>query len=94
MKTEVFYDLTELKKAKFQLLCDKHGHYWAHKSKSYIICTITGKQFGGEAGLLGGEASPLPPPVDRTLHINRTLTLKYMVHIVWYILYGLPVVLA
>ena len=22
---------------------------------------------GGEAGLLGGEASPLPPPVDRTL---------------------------
>ena len=70
-KTEAFYDLAELKKAKFQLLCDKCGHYcghyWAYKSKSYIICTITGKPFGGEAGLLGGEASPLPPPVDRTL---------------------------
>ena len=24
---------------------------------------------GGEAGLLGGEASPLPPPVDRTLPV-------------------------
>ena len=36
-----------------------------------MICTITGKPFGGggggEAGLLGGEAFPLPPPVDRTL---------------------------
>ena len=32
-----------------------------------MICIITGKPFGGEAGLLGGEASPLPPPVDRTL---------------------------
>ena len=28
-KTEAFHDLTELKKAKFQLLCDKRGHYWA-----------------------------------------------------------------
>ena len=28
---------------------------------------ITGKPLGGEAGLFGGEASPLPPPVDRTL---------------------------
>ena len=26
-KTEAFYDLAELKKAKFQLLCDKCGHY-------------------------------------------------------------------
>ena len=26
-KTEAFYDLIELKKAKFQLLCDKHRHY-------------------------------------------------------------------
>ena len=32
-----------------------------------MICIITGNPFGGEAGLLGGEASPLPPPVDRTL---------------------------
>ena len=32
-----------------------------------MICTITVKPFlggGGEAGLLGGEASPLPTPVD------------------------------
>ena len=29
VKIEAFYDLTELKKAKFQLLCDKYGHYWA-----------------------------------------------------------------
>ena len=26
-KNEAFYDLTELKKAKFQLLCDKRRHY-------------------------------------------------------------------
>ena len=35
-----------------------------------IICTITCQPFGGEAGLLGGEAFLLPPPVDRTLHIH------------------------
>ena len=29
VKTEAFYDLTELKKAEFQLLCDKCRHYWA-----------------------------------------------------------------
>ena len=23
--------------------------------------------FGGEVGVFGGEASPLPPPLDRTL---------------------------
>ena len=28
-RSEEFYDLTELKKAKFQLLCDKRGHCWA-----------------------------------------------------------------
>ena len=28
-KTEAFYDLNELRTAKFQRLCDKHGHYWA-----------------------------------------------------------------
>ena len=27
VKTEAFYDLAELKEAKFQLLCDKHRHY-------------------------------------------------------------------
>ena len=26
--------------------------------------------FGVEAGLFGGDASPLPPPLDRTLHID------------------------
>ena len=26
MKTEAFYDQVELKKTKFQLLCDKHRH--------------------------------------------------------------------
>ena len=28
-KTEAFYDPTKLKKAKFELLCDKHRHYCA-----------------------------------------------------------------
>ena len=68
-KTEAFYDLTELKKAKFQLLCDKHRHYWASLILYVLsLATIWGGG-GGEAGLLGGEASPLPPPVDRTLHM-------------------------
>ena len=43
-----------------------------------MICIITGKPFGEEAGLLGGEASPLPPPVDRTL--SNEITNKYNIH--------------
>ena len=34
-----------------------------------MICIIIGNPFGGEAGLLGGGASPLPPPVGRTLSL-------------------------
>ena len=32
-----------------------------------MVMYITDKPFRGEAGLFGGEASSLPPPVDRTL---------------------------
>ena len=65
-KTEAFYDLTELN---FNSCVISAG-----KSKSYnIICTITGKPFGGGGGswaVGGGKASPLPPPVDRTLCVS------------------------
>ena len=48
-----------------------------------MIMYITGKLLGGEAGLFGGEASPLPPPVDRTLNDNvpgSSAELGYTVH--------------
>ena len=32
---------------------------------------ITGKPLGGEARQFGGEVSPLPPPVDRTLVVYQ-----------------------
>ena len=43
-----------------------------------MICTITGKPCGREAGPLGGEASPLPPPVDRTLKME---TYNYVISV-------------
>ena len=37
-KTEAFqYDLTELKKAKFQLLCDKHRHSMIGPLKKQVL---------------------------------------------------------
>ena len=62
-KTEAFYDLTELKKAKFQLLCDKCRF---ELIKTSLICTIYHWQtiWGESWAVGGGEASPLPSPVD------------------------------
>ena len=36
-KIEAFYDLTELKKAKFQLLCEKRGHSIIGPLKKQIL---------------------------------------------------------
>ena len=36
-KIEAFYDLTELKKAKFQLLCDKRGHSMIGPLKKQVL---------------------------------------------------------
>ena len=33
--------------------------------------------FGGEVGEFGGESSPPPPPVDRTLGIARTCSVHH-----------------
>ena len=42
------------------------------KKASLILYVLSlANNFGGEAGLLGGEASPLPPPVDRTLKLQE-----------------------
>ena len=35
--------------------------------KVLVCCGAVMKSFGGEAGAFGGEASPPPPPLDRTL---------------------------
>ena len=32
--------------------------------------------FGGEVGVFGGEASPLPSPLDRTLVLSLVIILK------------------
>ena len=41
--------------------------------------------FGGEAGVFGGEASPPPPPLDRTLshkvHVPAQLVLLIRVYL-------------
>ena len=66
-QTEAFYDLTELKKAKFQLFCDKRRHYWGLKKASLIFYVLSDHWqtiWGGggrEAGLLGGKLPPCLP---------------------------------
>ena len=68
-KTEAFYDLTELKKAKFQLLFDKRGIIELKKASLinydmyYRWQTIWERSWAVKGG-----SFPLPPPVDRTLY--------------------------
>ena len=38
--------------------------------KVFVSCCAVTKSFGGEAGAFGGEASPPPPPLDRTLQVT------------------------
>ena len=70
MKTEEFYDQTELREANFNSCVINMG----------IIqqCTITGNVLGvGEAGLLAGEAPPASP-VDRILHTHTHTVLSFL----------------
>ena len=58
------------------------AHFWqfscnVHSTKILLRIThlsmrqlIIEKGFGGEAEHFGGEASPLPPPLDRTLRMT------------------------
>ena len=73
MKTETFYDLTELKKAKFQPLCDKctAGIIELKKGKSYDIVLSLANNWGGGGG--GGGSFPPASPVDNSLdHDHRS----------------------
>ena len=65
------------------LACTLHIFGSFHVTFHKILLRIThlqliiAKGFGGEAEHFGGEASPLPPPLDRTLAWDTVSTLCY-----------------